>query len=111
MNQRVILCLDDDPSVLAQIERELSRFNELFDIICATSAGAANEILESLQAADRRVALFICDHTLGEDEGINLLINIDNHPASHGARTVLMNDQPDLEKIMQAVNEAVSTTA
>ncbi|MBV7299252.1 ATP-binding protein [Enterovibrio paralichthyis] len=105
MNQRVILCLDDDPSVLAQIERELSRFNELFDIICATSAGAANEILESLQAADRRVALFICDHTLGEDEGINLLINIDNHPASHGARTVLMNDQPDLEKIMQAVNE------
>ncbi|WP_281544336.1 ATP-binding protein [Grimontia sp. SpTr1] len=105
MNSNVILCLDDDPSVLARIERELAGFTETFDLICADNAAAASEILEQLHREDRRVSLFICDHTLGEDEGINLLINIDNHPASHGARTVLLNDQPDLEKIMQAVNE------
>lgn len=105
MNLNVILCLDSDPSVLRDIERELSGFTEAFDVVCADTAHVANNILEELHQAGQRIALFICDHTLGDDEGINLLINIDNHPASHGARTVLLNDQPNLEKIMQAVNE------
>ncbi|STQ75042.1 ATP-binding protein [Grimontia hollisae] len=105
MNANVILCLDDDPSVLARIKRELSVFAETFDVVCASSAYITNNTLEQLHQAGRRIALFICDHSLGDNEGINLLINIDNHPASRGARTVLLNDQPDLGKIMQAVNE------
>ncbi|WP_407330529.1 ATP-binding protein [Enterovibrio sp. 27052020O] len=105
MNSQVILCLDDDPGILTKIESELSAFSGLFDIICADNAHTFGQILEQLQGNEQRVALFICDHTLGEDQGVNLLINIDNHPASHGARTILLNDQPNLEIIMQAVNE------
>ncbi|MGF1769257.1 ATP-binding protein [Enterovibrio makurazakiensis] len=105
MNLQVILCLDDDPSILTQIASELSAFSGLFDILCADNVHTAGNILEELKRNDQHVALFICDHTLGEDQGVNLLINIDNHPASKGARTILLNDQPNLDVIMQAVNE------
>ncbi|PKF49744.1 ATP-binding protein [Enterovibrio nigricans] len=105
MNSNVILCLDDDPAVLELLEKELAPFASLFDIVCASTSHAAQETLESLASAGRRVALFISDHSLGEDQGISLLINVDNHPATFGARTVLLNDQPNIEVIMQAVNE------
>ncbi|WP_028024161.1 ATP-binding protein [Enterovibrio calviensis] len=105
MNLQVILCLDDDPNILTQVASELSAFSGLFDILCADNVHTAGNILEELKRNDQHVALFICDHILGEDQGVNLLINIDNHPASKGARTILLNDQPNLDIIMQAVNE------
>lgn len=105
MNLNVILCLDDDLDTLTQLERELSVFKSHFDIICADNMQAAEKILHRLANTDQRIALFICHHTLGNKQGINLLINIDNYPSSHAARTLLLNDLPNVEIIIQALND------
>lgn len=105
MHPYVILCLDDDAEILAQLERELAAFSSSFDIVCIDNVSSATVTLSELHQQGRQVALFICDHDLGEDNGVDLLINIDNQPASAGARTILLNDQAQIEVIMQAVNE------
>lgn len=105
MNPYVILCLDNDQATLSLLQRELSPFTTHFDIVCVDHTQSAEKILTSLVDTGQRIALFICNHSLGDNHGINLLINIDNHPTSCGARTILLNDLPNVDIIIQAVND------
>lgn len=105
MANHVILCLDNDINTLTLLRHELSPFTRHFELICADNIQSATEILHSLAEQHQRVALFICHHSLENNQGLDLLINIDNHLASHGTRTILLNDQADLSIILQAVND------
>ena len=105
MNSNVIFCLDDDQETLFLLEKELSYFKSHFDLISCHTIDSAIEILSSLPQKEQRVALFIFNYSRDEDQGVNLFINIDAYLAANGTRTILLHDQPNVELIMQAVND------
>ncbi|MGF1757297.1 ATP-binding protein [Photobacterium sagamiensis] len=105
MNSFVILCLDDDPEVVERLSRDLAPFAKLFDIVGADSIKEANETLHFIEQNGQRAAMVICDNELGTDQGVDFLIRLDQYPATEQARTVLLNNRPQLDAIMQAVNE------
>ncbi|MGF1679951.1 ATP-binding protein [Photobacterium minamisatsumaniensis] len=105
MNNFVIICLDDDPKVVEQLNQDLAEFSELFDICNAYSITEANDTLTFVEQNSQRVALVICDNELGDDKGVDFLVKLDQYPASQQARSLLLNDKPQLDAIMQAVNE------
>lgn len=105
MNSFAIVCLDDDPLVVEKLNQDLAAFADLFDIYNAYSINEANEVLTDIAAKNQRVAMVICDNELGDDRGVNFLVSLDQYPASKQARSVLLNDMPQLDVIMQAVNE------
>ncbi|KLV08963.1 ATPase [Photobacterium aquae] len=105
MNNFAIVCLDDDPLVVECLNNELAPFAELFDIYSAFSTDDAQRVLADISTQHQRVAMVICDHELGTDSGVEFLISLDQYPVTQQARTVLINDKPQLDNIVQAVNE------
>jgi len=105
VNSFVILCLDDDPRIIEQLSKELVPFANLFDIISAESIEEAHDTLEFIAQNGQRAAMVICDNELGSDNGVDFIIGLDQHPVTQKARTILLNDKPQLDTIMQAVNE------
>ncbi|MGR2766979.1 ATP-binding protein [Photobacterium ganghwense] len=105
MNNFAIVCLDDDPRIVERLNQELTGFADLFDIFNAYSLNEAHEVLRDIDQGGQRVAMVICDNDLGADKGVDFLIALAQYPASQQARSVLLNDKPQLDVIMQAVNE------
>ncbi|UTV26774.1 ATP-binding protein [Photobacterium atrarenae] len=105
MNSFVIVCLDDDPTIIERLNQELAGFAGLFDLCNAYSIREAYEILDLVEHQGQQVAAVICDNRLGLDNGVDFLIQLESHPATRHARSVLLNDKPQLDSIMQAVNE------
>ncbi len=105
MNSFVILCLDDDPTVVQQLQQELNGFSHLFDILTAQTIAEAYQILVQVAQNNQTVAMVLCDNDLGNNSGIDFLIQLHQHPITEQARTVLLNDKAQLDDIMQAVNE------
>ncbi|WP_434355384.1 ATP-binding protein [Parasalinivibrio latis] len=105
MNRFVIFCLDDDSMVVEKLHRELAHFTACFDVITAESVEEAREHLDYLNNNNQRIGLLICDNELGTQRGIELLLEIDDHPSGQKAKTMLLSDLPQLDILMQAVNE------
>ncbi|PSW17275.1 ATPase [Photobacterium sanctipauli] len=105
MNSFAIVCLDDDPRIVEQLNQDLAEFAGLFDICNAYSIAEANDTLEFIEQGNQRVAMVICDNELGSDNGVDFLVSLEQYPASKQARSILLNDKPQLDTIMQAVNE------
>ncbi len=105
MNNFVIVCLDDDPSVVERLNHDLAAFSALFDICNAYSIEEAHDTLQFIEQSDQRVAMVICDNELGSDNGVDFLVQLDQYPVANQARSILLNDKPQLDAIMQAVNE------
>lgn len=105
MNSFAIVCLDDDPGIVERLNQDLAPFAGLFDIYNAYSIVEANELLHDITNNDQRIAMVICDNDLGADNGVDFLISLAQYPASQQTRSVLLNDKPQLDVIMQAVNE------
>jgi len=105
VNSFVIVCLDDDPEVVERLNRDLATFAALFDICNAYSIEEAHDTLQFIEQNNQRVALVICDNELGKDNGVDFLVQLDRYPVTNQARSILLNDKPQLDAIMQAVNE------
>ncbi|UXI00283.1 ATP-binding protein [Photobacterium sp. TY1-4] len=105
MNSFVIVCLDDDPCIIERLNQELAEFAGLFDLCNAYSIREAYKILDLVGRQGQQVAAVICDNRLGQDNGVDFLIQLEAHPATRHARSILLNDKPQLDSIMQAVNE------
>ncbi|OOF13512.1 ATP-binding protein [Salinivibrio sp. PR919] len=105
MNAYVILCVDHDPIIIEKLTHDLAPFRDVFDLCSADNPDDANALLDECQHQGQQVAMLICHNQPGDDSGINMLVNIDNHPASIGARTLLLSDAPQYDAILQAVNE------
>ncbi|WP_064605156.1 ATP-binding protein [Photobacterium sp. J15] len=105
MNNFVIVCLDDDPIIVERLNKDLAPFSALFDICNAYSIDEALDTLQFIEENNQSVAMVICDNELGKDNGVNFLVRLDQYPVSAQARSILLNDKPQLDDIMQAVNE------
>jgi thioredoxin reductase (NADPH) len=104
MARPVIMTVDDDPQVLAAIDRDLRRhYRSDFRVV---KAGSAQEALEAAMELKRRgtpIALFLVDQRMPEMTGTELLSQVQQiHP---DARKVLLTAYADSDVAIKGINE------
>jgi len=104
MAKPVIFSLDDDPSVLSAIERDLrARYGQGYRIIPINSGRAALDYLKKMQQRNETVALFLVDQRMPEMDGVKFLQQaIQIYPQ---AKRVLLTAYADTEAAISSINE------
>lgn len=104
MSKPVILSVDDDPSVLAAIERDLRRqYRTDYRVMKAASGAEALEAARQLAARNTPVALFLVDQRMPGMSGTELLREVKPlHPAS---RRVLLTAYADTDVAIAGIND------
>jgi len=104
MNKYVILCVDEDPLVLHQLQGDLKTLHSHFDIQSALSAAEAREKIARMRDAGQQLAVVLCEHLLPDGSGIDLLIELNRSAFSRDTRKLLVTEHRDAESIIDAVN-------
>ncbi len=99
-----IVCVDDEPAVLAAVARDLRRqFGERYRIVRATSGPEALEALKELVARGEQVALLVADQRMPGMAGTEYLVEA--RKLVPDAKRVLLTAYADTEAAIQAINE------
>ncbi len=100
-----ILCVDDEPTVLSAVARDLRRrFGEHHRIVRAGSGAEALELLGELRRRGDEVALVISDQRMPEMAGTELLTR--TRAIYPGARRALLTAYSDTQAAIAAINDA-----
>jgi thioredoxin reductase (NADPH) len=104
MAKPVIFSIDDDPSVLNTVERDLrARYGKDYRIIPINSGKAALDYLKKLQQRNETVALFLVDQRMPEMNGVEFLEQATlTYPQ---AKRVLLTAYADTEAAISSINE------
>lgn len=104
MTKPVIMTVDDDPSVLSAIERDLRlQYRAEYRVMKAGSAKEGLEAARELAARNTPVALFLVDQRMPEMSGIEMLREAMRlHPSS---RRVLLTAYADTDVAIAGINE------
>ena len=104
MAKPVIFSIDDDPSVLNAVERDLrARYGKDYRIIPINSGKAALDYIKKLQQRNETIALFLVDQRMPEISGVEFLEQaILTYPQ---AKRVLLTAYADTEAAISSINE------
>jgi thioredoxin reductase (NADPH) len=104
MEKPVIFSVDDEPSVLAAVTRDLRRrYGADYEIGRAASGAEALEQLRELKLASRVVSLLLVDQRMPEMTGVELLAQaLELYP---DAKRVLLTAYADTDAAIRAINE------
>jgi len=104
MAKPVIFSIDDDPSVLNAVERDLrARYGQDYRIIPINSGKAALDYLKKMQQRNETVALFLVDQRMPEMSGVEFFEQaILLYPQ---AKRVLLTAYADTEAAISSINE------
>jgi thioredoxin reductase (NADPH) len=99
-----ILAVDDEPTVLAAVARDLRRgFGERYRILRAASGPEALELLNELRRRGESLAMIIADQRMPGMEGTDLLVKARQiYPE---AKRVLLTAYADTQAAIAAINE------
>ncbi|MHC5067434.1 MAG: response regulator [Planctomycetota bacterium] len=106
MSEFAILCLDDQPEVLAALVRDLEPLADALDIIECTSAADADSALAELADSGQELALVISDHVMPDVTGVEWLSRLAADDAWCDASKLLLTGQASHEDTIRAINEA-----
>lgn len=107
MEQKIyILIVEDEPEVLDSIVRDLSSFEPYFIIEIADTAEEAFALVQEILDNDHQIGLILSDHVLPGDNGVELLVKMQNSEATAITQKVLITGQAGLQETVRAVNEA-----
>src|SRR5690349_15839074 len=99
-----IVCVDDEPAVLAAVARDLRRqFGERYRIVRANSGPEALEALKELVTRGEQVALLVADQRMPQMSGTEYLVQA--RKLVPDAKRVLLTAYADTEAAIQAINE------
>ena len=101
-----IFVVEDEPEVLDAIVRDLEEFEDIFPIEMADSAEEARDLLSALIDEGHEIGLILCDHVLPGQNGVELLVEMQDKPSTAETRKVLITGQAGLDETVRAVNEA-----
>lgn len=105
MTKKVIICVDDEETVLRSLKREL---NEALggEYLIETAEGGedALEVFKELLADQYEVPLIISDHIMRDMKGDELLYRI--HTIAPKMLKIMLTGQADMEAVTNAVNYA-----
>ena len=100
----VILVVDDEPTVLAAVARDLRHgFGERYRIVRAGSGEEALEVLRELLRRGEHVALLVADQRMPGLSGTDYLVRARELVPT--AKRVLLTAYADTEAAIQAINE------
>ncbi len=100
----VILVVDDEPTVLAAVARDLrQQFGEHYRIVRAGSGEEALEVLRELVRRGEQVALLVADQRMPGLSGTDYLVRARQLVPT--AKRVLLTAYADTEAAIQAINE------
>jgi thioredoxin reductase (NADPH) len=100
-----ILCVDDEPTVLAAVARDLRRqFGERYRIVRAGSGAEGLELLGELRRRGDHVALMISDQRMPAMEGTEFLTRA--REVFPDARRALLTAYSDTQAAIAAINDA-----
>ena len=104
MSKPVIMCVDDDPQVLAAIERDLRQhYKSDYRVLKASSGREALDAARQLKQRGTPIALFLVDQRMPEMTGTKFLSEVrELHPES---RKVLLTAYADTDAAIQSINE------
>lgn len=104
MEKPAILAVDDEPSVLAAVGRDLrKRYGADYDVRRASSGAEALETLEALRLEGRDVALILADQRMPQMTGVDLLHKaLELFPT---AKRALLTAYADTDAAIKAINE------
>ncbi len=104
MTKPVILTVDDDPSVLAAIDRDLRRqYRADYRVMKAASGAEALDASRELAARNTQVALFLVDQRMPGMSGTEFLREV--KPLHPLARRVLLTAYADTDVAIAGINE------
>ena len=99
-----ILAVDDEPTVLAAVARDLRRgFGEHYRILRASSGAEALELLTEMRRRGENLAMIVADQRMPGMEGTELLVKARQiYPE---AKRVLLTAYADTQAAIAAINE------
>jgi thioredoxin reductase (NADPH) len=104
MQKPTILCVDDDPEVLASIGRDLrSQYGRDYRIMKASSGAQALQALGELALRARPVALIASDQRMPEMSGTDMLVQA--RELAPDAKMLLLTAYADTDAAIQAIND------
>ncbi len=106
MSPIYILCVEDEPDVLAAVIRDLAPFEEKFPIESASSVPEARRVVQEMILRRGKLGLVVCDHLLPGEDGVSFLVSLHRDPRTAPARKVLLTAQAGLGATIEAVNKA-----
>lgn len=101
-----LFVVEDEPEVLDAIVRDLEEFEEHFPIEIADTAEEARDLIQSVLDDGNLIGLILCDHVLPGQNGVELLVEMQNNSATERTRKVLITGQAGLDETVRAINEA-----
>jgi CheY-like chemotaxis protein len=105
MQDKAILCVDDEKTVLDSLKEQLKKnFGDRFLYESAESAEEADEVIEDLTHEGIRILIIVSDWLMPRIKGDEFLINI--HKRHPNIVKVLITGQADEESIERAKKEA-----
>ena len=105
MSKPVIICVDDEPTVLESLKIELKRvLGDSCLVETADGGEEALELIEELQEEDYEVALVVVDYIMPDIKGDELLREI--HARSPHTLNIMLSGQADLQAVSNAIREA-----
>jgi thioredoxin reductase (NADPH) len=104
MGKAYILAVDDDPSVLRAVERDLkSQYGSEYRVLAADAPEKAIELVKQLTARGDRIALFVVDQRMPGMSGTDFLRAV--LPLQPDARRVLLTAYADSNAAIDAINK------
>lgn len=101
----VIICIDDDQTVLDSLIRELSvNLGDRFEIEMAMGGIEALELVDDLLSEECQIALVISDYIMPDMKGDEVLRRI--HERSPNTLKIMLTGQATIEGVSNAVNFA-----
>ena len=106
MDELLILVVEDEPEVRAEVVRDLS-FAGTIHVEQADDVADARVAIDEVDRAGDHVGLIVADHRLpGGESGVDLLVSLKKNPATHAIRTVLLTGQAGHQDTIRAINDA-----
>ncbi len=105
MSQPVIICVDDEQTILDSLKIELKQaFNDQYLIETTESGEETLELIEELLEEQYEVPLIISDYIMPKMKGDELLKRF--HLLSPSTRKVMLTGQADIEAVANAIQYA-----
>ena len=105
MSKPVIICIDDEPTILDSLKIQLKKaFDDEYIIETAESGEEALELLAELIEDEYEVTLVVSDYLMPKMRGDELLKRI--HEISPKTIKIMLTGQADLEAVTKAINSA-----
>jgi adenylate cyclase len=105
MNQQVIICVDDERTILRGLKAELQEaLGNNYMIEIAEGGEEALELIEELLEDGDEILLIISDHIMPDIKGDELLKQV--HLVSPKTIKIMLTGQADIEAIANAINYA-----